>query len=288
MKPFHFKQFAIQHGRAGLKVGIDSVLFGAVVNRFEFGGAAGTKLNNLNEHIHVADVGTGSGLLALMLRQGLSDSGRSGRVVAIDIDSDACEDARVNVAASPWDSSMEVVQCSWQNFEAETKLNFIVSNPPFFPRPPESSLAASTANKFKQLGQDKPRRPRPEDVWSTSRAHARFSDFLPLWELFSGCAERLVKRGGMWLLHSYECEEEAIARASEHNLRLRRRIRVAFKVGSGPKRSILHFQLVGESERRQPIEEHTVAVRNEEDRWTEQFVDLTSQYYAKDMSKWAG
>lgn len=285
MRPFRFKQFIVMHGKAGLKVGVDSVLFGALVNRHEFGSS------NPSGALHIADVGTGSGLLALMLRQGLSDSGRSGKVVAIELDEAACEDAAANVAASPWSDSIEVHQSSWQQFAGvDAPYDLIVSNPPFFPRPPTSTIAASAANRYKLLGKNQQAlspEPTPDEVWPLSRARARFSNYLPLPALFAGADEWLTPQGSMWLLHARQCEEEAVACARERGLRLRRCIRVEFKAGQGPKRSILHFQK-GDSGQFPDLEEQHFQVRDEKNLWTEEFIDLAQRYYSHNMREWAG
>ena len=87
---FSFKQFTIHHDRCAMKVGTDGVLLGAWTN-----------MENANR---ILDVGTGTGLIALMLAQRTQDA----TITAIDIDVDAVGQAQENVLASPWKDRVEV------------------------------------------------------------------------------------------------------------------------------------------------------------------------------------
>jgi cyclopropane fatty-acyl-phospholipid synthase-like methyltransferase len=87
---FQFKQFVVFHDKCAMKVGTDGVLVGAWA---QVDGAR-----------KVLDIGTGSGLIALMLAQRNPDA----FVTAVDIDEAAVEQARENVARTPWSDRMEV------------------------------------------------------------------------------------------------------------------------------------------------------------------------------------
>ena len=94
-----------------MKVGTDGVLLGAWA---EGGGQ------------RVLDVGTGTGLIALMMAQRFPEA----RVVGIDIDDEACQQARENVAASPFADRVEIVKRAFSHEGGV--FDMIVSNPPFF------------------------------------------------------------------------------------------------------------------------------------------------------------
>ncbi|MBQ2339147.1 MAG: methyltransferase, partial [Prevotella sp.] len=111
MSTFRFKQFAISQDRCAMKVGTDGVLLGAWA-------AGGTR---------ILDVGTGTGLVALMMAQRFPEA----RVTAIDVDEGAVEQARENVAASPFSDRVEVVWSDVQSFVGQT-FDAIVCNPPYF------------------------------------------------------------------------------------------------------------------------------------------------------------
>lgn len=113
MSGFTFQQFTVCHDLCAMKVGTDGVLLGAWARVGE----------------RCLDVGTGSGLIALMLAQ----RGTGARVTAIDIDHDACRQATSNFASSPFAERLLVCETSLQNFSAPSApFDCIVSNPPFF------------------------------------------------------------------------------------------------------------------------------------------------------------
>jgi len=112
---FRFKQFTIIQELSAMKVGVDGVILGAWVN-----------LNGIQS---VLDVGTGTGLLALMIAQ-RSES----FVMAIDIDEPSCREAVQNVKNSPWPDRIRVNHISFQELARNSNLKFdtIISNPPYF------------------------------------------------------------------------------------------------------------------------------------------------------------
>jgi len=112
---FNFKQFSISHTNSSMKVGTDAVLLGSWVD------VSNTK--------KILDIGTGCGIIALMLAQ------RSqANIDAIDIDSDSIEEASSNFNKSPWAKRLNAHHKSLQNYLTESTLKYdlIVSNPPFF------------------------------------------------------------------------------------------------------------------------------------------------------------
>ena len=114
---FRFKQFSVDDSRSAMKIGTDGVLLGA------WASADGAR--------SVIDVGSGTGLIALMMAQryeGIS-------VTGIDVDPEACMDARANVAASPWAERVRIVETDvlgWRPDCLPEHPVCIVSNPPFF------------------------------------------------------------------------------------------------------------------------------------------------------------
>lgn len=110
---FHFKRFTVNQDRCAMKVGTDGVLLGAWV-----------KTGDVNK---VLDIGTGTGLIALMIAQ-KSDAS----VDAIDIDRPAFEQATQNARISPWSERIRVIHSSLQDFKPGYRYDLIVSNPPYF------------------------------------------------------------------------------------------------------------------------------------------------------------
>jgi len=111
---FRFKQFTVRHDLCAMKVGTDGVLLGAWAECF------GTK--------NILDVGTGSGLIALMLAQRQQDA----RIVALDIDENACRQATLNFQDTVFKNRLSVVQTDYHAFTTEETFDLIVSKPPYF------------------------------------------------------------------------------------------------------------------------------------------------------------
>jgi len=112
---FQFKQFTVHQQRCAMKVGTDGTLLGAWA------------------HVPVAsarilDIGTGTGLIALMMAQRFPDAS----VIGIDIDKDAVSEAQENVTASPFASRIAICNKNILYFDDSEGFDAIVSNPPYF------------------------------------------------------------------------------------------------------------------------------------------------------------
>ena len=110
---FRFKRFTVHQDRCAMKVGTDGVLLGAW-----------TPLRPTD--LRLLDIGTGTGLIALMLAQRAPEA----EVTGIDIDD--VSQARENAAASPWGERLHFVQTPVHTFDPAGRFDRIVSNPPFF------------------------------------------------------------------------------------------------------------------------------------------------------------
>jgi len=111
MEPFRFKQFSIKNDASAMKVGTDGVLLGAWARTVSG---------------RVLDVGTGTGLIALMIAQ----REPSAFITAIDIDAPSVEEASYNFFASPWSERLSSSLCDFRTMEG--CFDQIISNPPFF------------------------------------------------------------------------------------------------------------------------------------------------------------
>lgn len=114
-RPFHFKQFSIRQDHAAMKVGTDAVLLGAWVSH--------SKAKN------ILDIGCGTGLLTLMMAQRFENS----FITGIEIDPDAMLDAKYNIDNSEWGDRIQLINESISNFTLDSKVDLIITNPPFFP-----------------------------------------------------------------------------------------------------------------------------------------------------------
>ena len=125
---FQFKQFTIQQELCAMKVGTDGVLLGAWAS-----GGTVPKRGNCRR---ILDIGTGTGLIALMMAQRFPDAW----IDAIEIDHEAAVQANENVAASPFADRIRVMEISLQEYVGQLiakadgfcQYDVIVSNPPYF------------------------------------------------------------------------------------------------------------------------------------------------------------
>ena len=116
MSVFEFKQFDVINERSPMKVNTDGVLLGAAVTLRA-------------EDRTLLDAGTGTGVIALMLSQRLGGEGER-RILGIDSDAAAAEEAAENFRRSPWSGQLEAACRSLS--EQEGIFDVIVSNPPYF------------------------------------------------------------------------------------------------------------------------------------------------------------
>ncbi len=116
LEPFEFKQFKVSHDRCSTRVSTDAVVLGAWA---ECKGAE-----------RILDVGTGSGVIALMLAQ----RNEGAQVVGVEIDPEAASQAKDNVLFSPWADRVTVEEMDVQSFarNCDDRFDLIVCNPPFF------------------------------------------------------------------------------------------------------------------------------------------------------------
>ncbi|QNL21764.1 methyltransferase [Hyphobacterium sp. CCMP332] len=114
---FRFKRFGLFHGGPSFKIGTDAVILGAW---------AGRKCHLKK----ILDIGTGSGIIALMLAQRFEKAD----VYALEIDGDTALQAKNNFQSSPFKNRLFLINQALKNFEIKEKFNLIVSNPPYFSR----------------------------------------------------------------------------------------------------------------------------------------------------------
>ena len=229
-----------------MKVGTDGVLLGAWCP--------------VQECVHILDIGTGSGLIALMLAQRCPEA----QIDAIDIDEASCEQARENFAASPWAERLHVTRSSLQDWShsrlstvdvrlSTDQYDLIVSNPPYFVR----SLKAPDA----------------------SRCAARHNDTLPYDALMADSTRLLKPDGRLALIVPCEAEDELQALAAEQGLQCIRRCYVHPKPERPAKLVMIAWQKSrGVSTEATEITERIV-LENEHGGRSEAYQQLTKEFY---------
>lgn len=204
---FRFRQFTVWHDRCAMKVGTDAVLLGAW-----------TRLPEPSPSpLSVLDIGTGSGVIALMLAQRLSGQAPY-RIGAIDIDAAAQAQAADNFAASPWSSSLFSAAASLQDWcpSHQSSYHLIVSNPPYF------------VNALKN----------PD----SARQTARHTDTLSYPLLVSSAASMLLPQGYLALVLPAEAKAEILLLAAQSGLALAACTHVYSKPSKPLKRVLLLLQ----------------------------------------------
>jgi tRNA1Val (adenine37-N6)-methyltransferase len=198
---FQFKQFKIIQEKSAMKVGTDGVLLGAWVN--------------INSAKTILDVGTGTGVIALMLAQR-----SSAEITAIEIEKNSFDEACFNFRQSPWANRITAIYHSFQEYSSEhsQKFDLIISNPPFF----ENASKASELN----------------------RSNARHTDLLSYSELISGCLKLLADSGKLAIILPTEHSERFISLAETNGLYVSRLTKVRPKPGKPFHRYLLEFSKV--------------------------------------------
>lgn len=125
---FTFKQFTINQDRCAMKVCTDACILGA-----------STDVENVNT---ILDIGTGTGLLSLMLAQRTN-----AQIDAVEIDEDAYQQAVMNVKESRFSEKIEVYHQRIQDFTTTETYDLVISNPPFY----QQSLKSSDVKANKAL-----------------------------------------------------------------------------------------------------------------------------------------
>ena len=207
---FRFKQVTVWHDRCAMKVGTDGVLLGAWAGQERLG------KTQENPPRNILDIGTGSGLIALMLAQRFPKA----RITGIDCDRDAAMQAKENFTGSPWADRLRTFHIGLQDFCRDTvtaaeRFDLIVSNPPFY----DNTLT------------------NPDSRRST----ARHTGGLPHDELLLLSAGLLTDSGVFSLIVPSESEKSILRLADRSRLYPHRLTRVYSKPSTHPRRILASF-----------------------------------------------
>lgn len=230
-KVFRFKQFAVLNDRTAMKVGTDGVLLGAWCP------VAGAR--------HVLDVGTGCGVIALMIAQ----RNHEAVITGIDIDYDAVQEATLNFERSPWSDRLTAVEGNFNDMST-SGFDVIVSNPPFFTN---GVLPAGDA-----------------------RIAARHTQSLTYRQLIEGAARLLSSHGALALISPTDAEGEIIEAATFATLPVRQVTHVIPVDGALPKRTLWLL-----TPRDIAYHEDTVTIANRDGTFTQEYIELTGDFYLK-------
>ena len=218
-----------------MKIGTDAVLLGAW-----------TSIEK--SPYSVLDIGSGTGVLSLMLAQ------RSNAEVidALEIDDNAYEQCVDNFEHSQWGDRLFCYHASLNEFveEIEDQYDLIICNPPFY------SEDYKTENQQRDL--------------------ARFNDAMPFEHLLQSVSKLLIEDGLFSVIIPFKEEERFVSLASKLNLFPKRLLHVKGNPTSEIKRSLIEFTI-----NKSDIKKEVLIIETERHRYTEDYINLTKDFYLK-------
>lgn len=235
-KPFKFKQFEVYQDRCAMKIGTDGVLLGA--------------WTDLLDSASILDVGTGTGVIALMMAQRSSAQ----TIDALEIDENAYEQAVENFERSDWGDRLFCYHAEFGEFveemQDEEKYDLIISNPPFY------NTDYKTASEERDI--------------------ARFQDALPFDLLLEGSTYLLSEIGKLAVIIPKNQEETFLKIASDYNLFPEKITYVRGTPSSEIKRCLILLGL-------KPIEvlKDELIIEYERHQYTSEYKRLVAPFYLK-------
>ncbi len=231
---FQFKQFTIHQDKCAMKVGTDGVLLGAWAN--------------CKTAQKILDIGTGTGLIALMLAQ------RScATIQGIEIDKAAYEQAKENVASSIWSERINIRHTSFQDFykSQSTKYDLIISNPPYFKNSQKSP--------------------------NIERNTARHADKLTSKDILIGSKKLLTENGKLYLILPIDEGIKLIDKAKQNGWHCQQETTVIPRTGAIGKRLLLCFGF----DNKKCEKSELVIETNGRHIYSKEYIEITKDYYLK-------
>ena len=229
MSVFKFKHFQIHQENTALKVGTDSMLLGA--------------LCHWNNPKRLLDIGTGTGVLALMCAQRFTFQ----EIVGVEISGKSIIDAQINAENNPFISQISIVNQGIQDYDPTEKFDAIISNPPFF----ENS--SKNHSEHKSL--------------------ARHTESLSFSDLIKSISGLLTTNGKAWVILPFESKENFIQLAKESHLFVSDLITL-FGKPNKPTRSIISF-----GKQISDVHSSSICIRTEDGSYTEEYKILTQDFH---------
>ena len=232
---FQFKQFIVHQQGAAMKVTTDACLFGAWVAQ---------QLQKENEtFLHTLDIGTGTGLLSLMLAQKAATS-----IDAVEIDAATAEQAHQNFALSPWKDQLQLREGDIQKINLYKSYDGIISNPPFY----ENELASP----------------------QSARNIAHHSSHLTLQALLQLIYQNLNEEGVFFLLLPFKRQKEILTLLKQNNLFLHEEVIVHPTESHPPFRLMIR----GGKKKKETVTS-VINIKLNDGTYTPAFTNLLKDYY---------
>jgi tRNA1Val (adenine37-N6)-methyltransferase len=239
MSVFKFKKFNVDQTNAPQKIGTDAMVLGALVHPIAFSKVEPEFTNR------ILDVGTGCGVIALMLAQ----NNPTAHITGLDVDELAVEQAKMNFDNADFPNHFEALQQNFLEYNPVHKFDLIVSNPPYF------------NSKMPSVDQQ--------------RSLARHESSMTLQDLINHSANIMTENGALWLIVPSDRTEELINDKLNLNLDLQHRIKIYGKPVRHVRDVLVYSKgdLIGED----LINELTI--RNDDNQYTKQYKELTIEFH---------
>ena len=227
MKPFRFQKFDIIQHENVFRVGTDGVLLGALC-----------KVENAQR---ILEVGTGTGLISLMLAQRNANA----EITALDLNEDAVKLAQENFKNSPFSERLQVFHQDFKIFESQKEYDFVVCNPPFF-----------------------------EENNSVKDILARQQVELTFRSLIEKASKILSSEGIFSVIIPSESAQEFENLAEDFDLYLVRKVNI-FGIENGVlKRNVLEF-----SKKKSALETLDFTIEKSPRKYSDQYLELTKEFH---------
>ena len=227
MKPFQFKNFSINQSIKVFRVGTDGVLLGA--------------LSGVENVQTILEVGTGTGLISLMLAQRNLDA----QILALDINEEAINLAGENFRNSPFGERLSVELHDFKDFKTQQRFDLIISNPPY----------------FKENSSDK-------DILARQQTELSFEN------LIEKSAEILSEKGRLAVIIPFESGAYFEEISLKNKLYLSRKVQIFGIKNSAPKRWILEFGL-----NQKEILEEEFTIEKFPRVYSDEYLELTKDFH---------
>ena len=229
MDYFDFKQFRIYQHKSAFRIGTDAVLLGAWADT--------------SSAAMILDIGTGTGLLALMMAQ------RTGsEIIALEPDNHSYEQALENVRINPWNNRIQVLNIKVQDYYPDHKFDLIVSNPPFFRK--------SLVNRDERL------------------SRARHDHDLPSFNLLRAVERLITVNGKFCLVLPYAEAALFIAEAADFELYCNKILRIKPMPSAPVKRMLMEF-----GREKRELQQSFLTIETARHEYTDEYKKLTADFY---------
>lgn len=232
MNSFQFKQFTIRQNNTAMKVGTDGVLLGA--------------WSTVKEG-NILDIGTGTGLMALMLAQRT----KTAKIDAVELESEAYQQVVDNITNCSWSNRIKAHHSSIQHFYPKQKYDVIVSNPPFFI---DSTKAAKS-----------------------ERNNSRHTDELSFIDLINTVTRLLNPTGIFSLILPITEASYFLKIANEQHLYLNKECIVKPNFVKPAKRILMEFSFIKST----TLKESLIIETETRHEYTKEYISLTKDFYLK-------